>query len=138
MRLLFVDDDLDNVAFVAEALRAGLGFEVVVVTTVEAAVAALRAGPVDLLVLDLFIPLGARPEQLWGPRARRFADSIEHLGGLLLLDELDRVSHRPATLLHTACLDPVLLELARAHVRERVRKPAPPEVLLAAVRRALE
>ncbi|MFN7146628.1 MAG: hypothetical protein ACK4YP_22835, partial [Myxococcota bacterium] len=72
-----------------------------------------------------------------GPRARRYAEQVEHLGGLVLLDELDRVDHAPILLAHTACNDPILIELLGERVAARVRKPAPTEVLLNAVLEAL-
>lgn len=137
MRLLFVDDDPENVEGIARTLREALEIEVVVVTTVEAAVFELHRAPVTLVVTDLFIPMGARPQDAMGPRARRYAEQLEHLGGLVLLDEVDRVEPPPIVLAHTACVDPILLELLGERVYARVRKPAPFEVLLEAVLDAL-
>jgi CheY-like chemotaxis protein len=137
MRLLFVDDDPENVAFVARTIREALEIDVAVVTTVEEAVAALHAAPVDVLVADLFIPLGRAVGGALGPRARRYEEQVAHLGGLVLLDELDRVPNPPLLLAHTACTDPVIIELLGERVVERVRKPAPPDVLLRAVLDAL-
>lgn len=138
MRLLFVDDDSENVEIVARTLREALDAYVLVVTTVEEAVAALHGeAPFDLVVTDLFIPLGHEHGGALGPRARRYAEQLEHLGGLVLLDELDRVDPVPLLLAHTACSDPVLIELLGERVVERVPKPAPTEVLLDAVLRAL-
>jgi CheY-like chemotaxis protein len=137
MRLLFVDDDPENVELVARTLREGLGAEVLVVTTVEEAVAALHTVPYDLVVTDLFIPLGHEHGGALGPRARRYAEQLEHLGGLVLLDELDRVEPAPLLLAHTACTDRILIELLGERVVARVRKPAPTEVLLDAVLSAL-
>ncbi|MFZ5481928.1 MAG: hypothetical protein ACOZNI_34530 [Myxococcota bacterium] len=137
MRVLFVDDEAENVEFVARTLRDALDADVLVVTSVEEAVAALHAGRFDLVVADVFIPLGDEPRAAMGPRARRYAEHVEHLGGLVLLDELDRVPDAPPLLAHTACVDPVLIELLGERVIERVRKPAHPEVLLNAVLRAL-
>lgn len=137
MRVLFVDDDPDNVELVSRTLREALDADVRVVTTVEEAVEALHAAHVDLVVADLFIPLGARPGGALGPRARRYAEQVEHLGGLVLIDELERVPDPPLLLAHTACTDPILIELLGERVIERVRKPAPAEVLLEAVLRAI-
>jgi CheY-like chemotaxis protein len=137
LRLLFVDDDPENVEFVARTLREALDAEVVVVTSVEDAVAAVHGAPFDLVVADLFIPMGEKPREAIGPRARRYAEQLEHLGGLVLLDELDRLKDPPRLLAHTACTDPILIELLGERVIERVRKPAPSEVLLDAVLRAL-
>lgn len=137
MRLLFVDDDPENVEGVARTLREALDADVVVAGTVEGAVSALHRAPVDLVVTDIFIPMGTRPRDAMGPRARRYAEQIEHLGGLVLLDEIDRVQPVPVVLAHTACVDPVLVELLGERVHARVRKPAPFEVLLDAVLDAL-
>lgn len=137
MRLLFVDDDPENVEGVARTLREALDADVIVAGTVEGAVSALHRAPVDLVVTDIFIPMGTRPRDAMGPRARRYAEQIEHLGGLVLLDEIDRVQPVPVVLAHTACVDPVLVELLGERVHARVRKPAPFEVLLDAVLDAL-
>lgn len=145
MRLLFVDDDPENVQTVADILADALDAEVLVVPTVEDAVAALHgwpgAGgarvPVDLVVADLFIPLGSRPGGALGPRARRYQEQLEHLGGLVLLDELERVDPAPTLLAHTACNDHAVIELLGERVHARVPKPAPTEVLLGAVLEAL-
>lgn len=142
MRLLFVDDEPENVELVARTLREALDADVLVVTTVEEAVAALHSvhhggAPIDLVVTDLFIPLGHELGGALGPRARRYSEQLEHLGGLVLLDELDRVEPAPLLLAHTACTDRILIELLGERVVERVRKPAPTEVLLDAVLRAL-
>jgi DNA-binding NarL/FixJ family response regulator len=137
MRLLFVDDDPENVEGIARTLREALDVEVVVATTVEAAVLELHRGPIAVVVTDLFIPMGAGLHQAMGPRARRYAEQLEHLGGLVLLDEIDRVEPAPIVLAHTACVDPILLELLGERVYARVRKPAPFEVLLEAVLDAL-
>jgi CheY-like chemotaxis protein len=137
-RLLFVDDDPEIVERVARTLRDALHAEIRVVTTVEEAVAALHAAPVDLVVTDLFIPLGdGGVSGPLGPRSRRYAENVAHLGGLVLLDELDRVEPAPILLAHTACTDRILIELLGERVVARVPKPAPMEVLLDAVLRAL-
>jgi DNA-binding NarL/FixJ family response regulator len=133
MRVLFLDDDPELVEGCARALREAGAAEVSCVRTVAEAVGALHDTRVDVLVMDLFIPLGDTPAATLGPRARRYAEHVEHLGGIVLLDELERVPTPPVTLLHTACRDRVVLELARERVHTRVRKPASADVLLAAV-----
>lgn len=137
VRVLFVDDDPENVASCASALGGAGAAEVRCVATVEEAVAALHAESVDILVMDLFIPLGPAPRAVLGPRARKYQENLGDLGGLVLLDELERVPSPPHTLLHTACRDHVILELTRDRVAGRVRKPAPAEVLLDAVLAAI-
>lgn len=138
MRILLVDDESHHVEGYARVLRDALGAEVITAATVEEAVAALHAAPVDLVVADVFIPLGRRAGGSLGPRARRYAEHLDHLGGLVLLDELDRVDPAPRLLAHTACNDPVLVQLLGERVTARVRKPAPFEVLLRAIVEALD
>lgn len=133
MRVLFVDDDPENVQACTDALASANAAEVMIAHTVEDAVRTLHAVHVNVLVMDLFIPLGDTPRSTLGPRARKYAENVEHLGGLVLLDELVRVPSPPLTLLHTACRDAVVMDLTRELVYARVRKPAPAEVLLRAV-----
>ena len=138
MRVLFVDDEPEGLALTTRLLREVLGATVDVVPTVEAAVAALHGAPYDLVVTDLFIPLGARPREILGPRSRRYAENLQHLGGLILLDELALLAHRPKVLAHTACTDFALLDVLQGVVDGKIPKPAPPDVLLKAVLEALE
>lgn len=137
MRVLFVDDEPERVAVVTDTLReARPDLEVLTACTIEQAVAALHEHPVDLVVVDVFVPLGRAGGAL-GPRARRYALHVEHLGGLVLLDELDLVVPPPRLLVHTACTEAPLLELLASRACARVPKPAPAEVLLRAVLDAL-
>lgn len=128
--LLFVDDDPENVETLAAILREALSIEVRSVQTVEDAVLALHERPWDAVVMDLFIPLGDHPDRVLGPRARRYQDQVEHLGGLVLLEEIERVVPPPLVITHTACNDYVLLELFKDRVAARIPKPAPMETLL--------
>lgn len=133
--ILFVDDEPENVAWVAASIKDALDIEVRVVQTVEDAVATLHKETVELVITDIFVPLGDRAHGALGPRARRKAQDIEHLGGLVLLDELDRYPCK--VLVHTACVDFALLEILGERQVERVPKPAPPEVLINAILRLL-
>ena len=128
--VLFVDDDTENVELAAEIVGEALGEPVLVVDSVEAAVEQLHAGRWRAVVMDLFIPLGDHPHRVLGPRARRYQEHVEHLGGLVLLEELDRVEPRPVVVSHTACTDHVLLELFGDRVARRIPKPAPLDTLL--------
>jgi CheY-like chemotaxis protein len=136
--ILFVDDEVENVQLVAEILGDATGRVVVVVATVEAAVARLHAGPVELVVMDLFIPLGAHPDRVLGSRARRYQEHVDHLGGLVLLEEIDRLAVRPKVVSHTACTDHVLLELFGDRVSRRIPKPAPLDTVLQNLLEVLE
>ena len=137
MSILFVDDETENVSLAATILEDALG-ERVVVATVEDAVALLHEQSWKLVVMDLFIPLGAHPDRVLGPRALRYQAQVDHLGGLILLEELDRLDDRPIVISHTACTDHVLLELFGDRVVRRIPKPAPMDTLLQNVMEVLE
>ena len=128
--ILFVDDDPDNVKIVAEIVADALQIPVRVVDSVEAAVVALHDAPWKVVVMDLFIPLGTHPHRVLGPRAKRYQEHVEHLGGLVLLEEIERLDRPPAVVSHTACTDHVLLELFKDRVVVRIPKPAPIDTLL--------
>ena len=107
------------------------------VDSVEAAVSVLHEHTYDLVITDIFIPLGDQAREVMGPRARRYAETLRHLGGLVLLDELDRVEPAPAVLAFTACTDFELLQVLGERVNAKVPKPAPAEVMLRACLEAL-
>lgn len=138
MRILFVDDEIEHVDVVSRVVAEALDANVRVVSTVSDAVAALHSEPYDLVVMDIFIPLGESAGRVMGPRARRYAEDLQHLGGLVLLDELQRLTVCPKVLSHTACTDFELLELMKDVVTDRVPKPASVDVLLRAVLAALD
>ena len=138
MRILFVDDDPQHVEVVQRTVAEALDAEVLVVSTVEDAVVALHTHAFELVVTDIFIPLGPSPRDAMGPRSRRYEDTVQHLGGLVLLDELDRVEPTPKVLAHTACTDMALIEILGDCVLAGVPKPAPVDVLLRAVIDALD
>ena len=128
--VLFVDDELENVELIAEILGEALEMPVLVEQTVEGAVERLHDQDLTAVVMDLFIPLGDHPSRVLGPRAKRYQDQVEHLGGLVLLEEIDRLERRPIVMSHTACTDHVLLELFGDRVARRIPKPAPLDTLL--------
>lgn len=129
--LLFVDDEVENVVMVADILAEALEETVVVVDSVEAAVEHLLAQEWEAVVMDLFIPLGDHPQRVLGPRARSYQEQVDHLGGLVLLEEIERLPVRPIVISHTACTDHVLLELFGDLVERRIPKPAPLDTVLA-------
>ncbi|MCP4807182.1 MAG: response regulator [Proteobacteria bacterium] len=137
MRILFVDDEPQNVSSVSRIVQDALDADVVIVTQLDEAVDALHEGSWQLLVTDVFIPLGKKARKLLGPRSR-LAEGQDHLGGLLLLDEVDRMATPPKVLVHTACTEHAMVEVLREHGHTRVPKPAPVDVLLRAVLEALD
>lgn len=128
--ILFVDDEPENVDLVVSILEDSLGLPVVVAPSVERAVELLHERPWRAIVMDLFIPLGNHPHRILGPRARRYQEHVEHLGGLVLLEEIERLAHRPIVVSHTACTDHVLHELFGDVVTRMIPKPAPVDTLL--------
>ena len=140
MSILFVDDEVENVSLAAEILQDALDVSVEVCDSVESAVGLLHERPWKLVIMDLFIPLGEHPSRVLGPRARRYQDQVEHLGGLVLLEEIDRLREfeRPTVISHTACTDHVLLELFGDRVARRIPKPSPMDTLLHNVMEVLD
>ena len=128
--ILFVDDEPENVSLAAEILGEALEIPVEVADSVENAVERLHAQEWRAIVMDLFIPLGTHPHPVLGPRARKYQEQVDHLGGLVLLEEIDRLQYRPIVVSHTACTDHILLELFGDRVRRRIPKPAPMDTLL--------
>ncbi|MEZ4240008.1 MAG: hypothetical protein R3F59_28430 [Myxococcota bacterium] len=131
--ILFVDDEIDNVEVTAGILADALDVDIQVVPSVEEAVALLHEQKFRVVVMDLFIPLGDHPHRVLGPRARRYQEAVEHLGGLVLLEEIERLEDPPVVVAHTACTDSVLHELFGDQVSRRIPKPAPVDTLLGAL-----
>lgn len=128
--VLFVDDEPHEVRIVSRVLADALGTPVGVAGTVADAVRMLHERPWLCVVMDVFVPLGDHPHRVLGPRARRWQQQVEHLGGLVLLEEIERLERPPLVLCHTACTDHVLLEIFDGRVEGRLPKPAPVDVLL--------
>ena len=80
MRILFVDDEPTHVDVVRRTLEDSLDADVVVADSVEAAVRLLHQSTFDLVVTDIFIPMGSRPREAIGPRSRRYEETVQHLG----------------------------------------------------------
>jgi CheY-like chemotaxis protein len=138
VRILFVDDEPAHAQIVLGLLRTVLDARTEVVSTVGEAVEALKRERFDLLITDLFLPMGPAPANSLGPRARRFGEQHQHLGGLVLLDELDRLGPGTPVLIHTASTDRAVLDACGPLVRGRIFKPAGAEDLLRASMEALD
>ncbi len=136
MRFLIVDDEPDNVQHISRILKEALDAEIDLALTVQEALGLLHAQRYDLVLCDVFIPLG-EVAHLVGRRGRLPAGQ-DHLGGLVLLDEVDRMMQPPKLLVHTACNEHAMVSLLQEHGHDRVPKPAPVDVLLRAVLQALE
>ena len=134
MKVLFVDDEPHQVQHALEILREALDIETLMATSVSQAINYLKIHTFAVVVTDIFIPMGKDLVGSFGPRARKYEDSMRHLGGLALLDYLERLQPPPPILAHTACTDHALIEVLGEHVVMRLPKPAPVDVLLTAVR----
>ena len=63
---------------------------------------------------------------------------MRHLGGLAILDFVERMPVKPRILAHTACTDYALIEVLGDVVHDRIPKPAPVDILLKEIQRALD
>jgi len=134
MNILFVDDEPHNILAVQHILTEALDVHIHISTTVSDAFEQLEKTTFALVVTDIFIPTGKRFQHFVGPRARKYEENLRHLGGLALLDHMEKMNPPPPILAHTACTDFALLEVLGDHVIGKVPKPAPVDVLLTAIR----
>lgn len=137
MKLLIVDDEPHHLAPACRVLRESLDFDITIATTVSQAIATLLEVEYDLIITDIFLPMGADFKKFVGPRARKYEDDMQHLGGLALLDSIEKMTNPPKILAHTACTDFALVQVLGEIVIGRIPKPAPIDVLLKEVRNAL-
>ena len=136
--ILFIDDEPHNISAVLDILKELEEHTIFVCTTVKDALITIEQHQIDLVVTDIFIPMGNNIREVLGPRARKYEDNLRHLGGLIILDELEKRSPIPTILAHTACTDFALIDVLGSHITERVPKPAPVDVLLKAILDALK
>ena len=136
--LLFVDDEPENLEWALNILRITLSDARIDVTeTVEDTIQHLSEKHYDLMIMDIFIPMGKNAIQTLGPRARQYQDNMRHLGGLAILDYVEKMASKPKILAHTACTDYALIEVLGDLVYDRIPKPAAVDVLLNEIQRAL-
>ena len=134
MKVLFVDDEPHQVQHDKDILTEALDVEIFMATSVTQGITFIEEHRFAVIVTDIFIPMGKNLRNSFGPRARKYEDNMRHLGGLALLDYLERMQPPPPILAHTACTDHALIEILGQHVVMRLPKPAPVDVLLTAVR----
>ena len=91
----------------------------------------------DLIIMDVFIPIGEGAEDTLGNRARIYEGEYQHLGALELIDFLNKMENKPTVLLHTACFDYDIVSMFSEVVDDRIPKPASADVLIKAVIKAL-
>ena len=136
--ILFIDDEPYNLELAVEILRETvIDCSIVVTETAQESIEWLSTHTADLVVMDIFLPLGKNIQDTLGPRAKEYEDNLRHLGGIAILDFLEKQSHPPKVLTHTACTDFALLEILGDIVHDRIPKPAAIEVLIEAVHNEL-
>ncbi len=137
-KILFVDDEPHNLEIAIEILTEVIpNCTIQIVQTAHDCIESLIATPVDLLIIDIFLPLGRDLEDFLGPRTKEYEEHLRHLGGLAILDYVDTLQIKPKVLTHTACTDYELLSILGDVVHDRIPKPAALEVLLEFVQREL-
>ena len=137
--LLFIDDEPEGLEWALSILRTSLPDATIdIAETVEESIEMLNEKQYTLVVMDIFIPMGINARQTLGPRARQYQEHMRHLGGLAILDFVERMPKKPRILAHTACTDYALIEILGDVVHDRIPKPAPVDILLKEIQRALE
>ena len=137
-RLLFVDDEISNIEMAVSILRMSLPEAIIDTTeTVEETIEYLSNHKYDLMIMDIFIPMGKDSVRTLGPRARKYRENMRHLGGLVILDYVEHMLHKPRILAHTACTDYALIEVLGEVVYDRIPKPTSVEILLSEIQKAL-
>lgn len=148
--LLFVEDEPHLIAEPVELLRDIYPeMDIRTTETVEEAVRVLLEVEITLVVMDIFIPMQQTSWEsaatVMGPRAERYRENIRHLGGLALLDELERLNYRGDIILHTSCTDYELLQAIQGpggrlseQISRRLPKPAPLDIMLSALSECIQ
>ena len=136
--ILFIDDSPEkyNVAFsILQATTSGMN--IYLSSNVRSTIRLLCDVKFDLVILDVFIPIGEGAEDTIGSRAKMYQGEHQHLGGLELVDFLNKMENKPQVLMHTACFDYDIISLFSEVVDDRVPKPAPIDVFIKSIIEAL-
>jgi DNA-binding NtrC family response regulator len=138
-KLLFVDDEPSNVNWAIDVLKLSIPELFIDLTeTVEDTLLLLSDNDYDLVVMDIFIPMGSTAIQTLGPRVRKYQENMRHLGGLAILDYIEKMKNKPRVLAHTACTDFALIEILGDLVYDRIPKPTSVDILVNEIRNALD
>jgi CheY-like chemotaxis protein len=137
-RLLFIDDNpehfrmiLNTLEFIIDDLKVDYSRDV------SGAIDLLCQKEYDIIVMDVFVPLGTKRSVI-GPKTKLYEDlESSHLGGLEILHFLEKMNEMPTLLLHTACLDANLINIFGEKAKSRIPKPSPPEVFINKISQAL-
>ena len=136
--ILFIDDspEIYNVAFsILQATQNDMN--VYLSSNVRSTIRLLCDVKFDLIILDVYIPIGEGAEDTLGGRAKMYEGEFQHLGGLELIDFLDKMENRPKVLMHTACFDYDIISMFNPIVDDRIPKPASIDVFINTIVRAL-
>ena len=136
--ILFIDDspEIYNVAFsILQATQNDMN--VYLSSNVRSTIRLLCDVKFDLIILDVYIPIGEGAEDTLGGRAKMYEGEFQHLGGLELIDFLNKMEDKPKVLMHTACFDYDIISMFNPIVDDRIPKPASIDVFIKAVIEAL-
>ena len=71
----------------------------------------------------------AKVQKVLGSRAK-MCRKVQHLGGLELIDFLNKMEDKPKVLMHTACFDYDIISMFNQIVDDRIPKPASIDVFI--------
>ena len=136
--ILFIDDSPEryNVAFsILQATNDNMN--IYLASNVKSSIRLLCDVEFDLVIMDIFMPLGEDAEEVIGRRADIYVENLQHMGSLELLDFLRRMDTKPIILMHTACFDHDVISVFNEIIDDRIPKPAPVEVFIKSITEAL-
>ncbi len=136
--ILFIDDSPEryNVAFsILQATNDNMN--IYLASNVKSSIRLLCDIEFDLVIMDIFMPLGEDAEEVIGRRADIYVEDLQHMGSLELLDFLRRMETKPTILMHTACFDHNVISVFNEIIDDRLPKPAPVEVFIKSITEAL-
>lgn len=136
--ILFIDDSPEryNVAFsILQATNDNMN--IYLASNVKSSIRLLCDVEFDLVIMDIFMPLGEDADELIGRRADIYVENLQHMGSLELLDFLRRMEIKPIILMHTACFDHDVISVFNEIIDDRLPKPAPVEVFIKSITEAL-
>ena len=137
-QLLFIDDEPHHLSMLMDILP-----EIIpdcsthITENAKTSIEWLSSNHPTLIIMDIFLPLGTKTPDRLGTRSHQFEENLRHLGGLAILDFIEKMTPRPMVLTHTACTDFSLLEILGDVVHERIPKPASFEMMLEIIQRSL-
>jgi CheY-like chemotaxis protein len=138
-RILFIDDNPDQFRMILDTLEFIIDdLDIEYSNSVSDAIKKMCEKEYDVVIMDIFLPLGTNSQSIVGPKNKLYKDlDASHLGGLEVLDFLEKMQDHPKVLMHTASLDSMLIEMFSDISEYRIPKPCPPEVFISKVSEAL-